>query len=578
MAQATFDKDELNNQQAKPFLARITIAHGVLLIIGLAAAVLRLSGLGMLPLNSAEAQSALAAYLYWQPADAVVSTVSPAYLSLTALLMPILGNGDALARFVPALFGVGLVLLPWLLQRQIGVAGALAAAALLAVSPVLSIMSRTAGGDSIALFAAVLLAFAWLRRMFADLDEAATWYLVAAGALGLGLASSSLFYSFLLVLIVALFAQRILGLPLADAPIKLDRVTRRNGLLVALVIFVGSSTMLLWNPAGLGYAVTLFTDWLAGFSFSAESIFALTRYHAGLVVLGLIAAVYVLYKGDRLGVFCTLWIIAGTILVLLQGGQLSTLAILVVPLTLVIGLLFGRWFAQEASWEKWLVAVGIFIFGMLLLVNAGRFLRAGNFENGDISFLFIVAFGVLLMAALMLLIINFSNDGYVLVQGILLGVLGLMLYTGWGTAWWLTHDAANDVRERWVTTATANDMQRFDRVLDTVSAEKTGAATDLKLISTVDSPVLRWTMRDMPNASFGAGIPPAAQFDAVLTPADAAQPFAGDYLSMPFVLRNTRVEPLNIAEMNVADVLRWWFFHDGSVATEQEAITLWVRE
>ena len=133
---------------------------------------------------------------------------SPAYLTLTSLLMPFLGVSDVTARLVPALFGLGLVMLPWLLRDRLGQIGALLAAALFAVSPLYAAISRTAGGDAIALFAILLVTVASLRLRDGGSD---IWLYTLAGALGLGLASSPLIYSGLITLAIAWFAQRLVS-------------------------------------------------------------------------------------------------------------------------------------------------------------------------------------------------------------------------------------------------------------------------------------------------------------------------------------------------------------------------------
>ena len=116
----------------------------------MAAAIIRFVDLGKLPLSPVEAAEAWSVWQFWQPIGAGIAT-SPAYFSLTSMLLPLLGDKDAVMRLIPALFGLGIVLLPWLLRRQLGVIGALTTSLLLAVSPIQTIVSRTAGGDALAL-------------------------------------------------------------------------------------------------------------------------------------------------------------------------------------------------------------------------------------------------------------------------------------------------------------------------------------------------------------------------------------------------------------------------------------------
>ena len=60
------------------WLSHLTVADGLLGLVVLAAAVLRLANLGHLPLSDAEATQALAVWQFWQPDTAVLASVSPA--------------------------------------------------------------------------------------------------------------------------------------------------------------------------------------------------------------------------------------------------------------------------------------------------------------------------------------------------------------------------------------------------------------------------------------------------------------------------------------------------------------------
>lgn len=90
----------------------------------------------------------------------------------------VLGTSDFSARAMPAAFGVLLALLPLLFARHIGRAGAIVAALLLAVSPVMLYYSRNAGPDIYLAFfslATAILIWRYLAR-----PERAYLYLMAA--------------------------------------------------------------------------------------------------------------------------------------------------------------------------------------------------------------------------------------------------------------------------------------------------------------------------------------------------------------------------------------------------------------
>jgi len=134
-----------------------------LAVIALAAA-LRLARLEHLPLTIDESVRAFAA---WQTSegDIPANWTGDMTAALTAYLFHIFGSGDFLARLLPALAGSAAVALLWPLSRYVGGA-ALAAAGLLAFSPLLVHVSRSSLPYSVGAFlsvAMVLSLFAYVR-------------------------------------------------------------------------------------------------------------------------------------------------------------------------------------------------------------------------------------------------------------------------------------------------------------------------------------------------------------------------------------------------------------------------------
>jgi uncharacterized protein (TIGR03663 family) len=111
-----------------------------------------------------------------------------------ALVYLLFGVGDATARFVPAAFGTGMVLLPLLLRPWLGRVGALAAAALLALSPTILYFSRFvgAGAQDIITGVAMLVMVAGIWHYLRS--GAATWLYVTAGGLALSFTTKEVAY------------------------------------------------------------------------------------------------------------------------------------------------------------------------------------------------------------------------------------------------------------------------------------------------------------------------------------------------------------------------------------------------
>lgn len=131
-----------------------TYANPLFLAAVLLAICLRFLNLGQAPLSETEAGWALQALEAAKPlgfASQVVIGPQPAYVFLTALLFRLFGVTNFMARFLPALAGVALVFVPFLMRERITRRAAIIAAFGLALDPGLTAVARQAGGPMLAL-------------------------------------------------------------------------------------------------------------------------------------------------------------------------------------------------------------------------------------------------------------------------------------------------------------------------------------------------------------------------------------------------------------------------------------------
>ena len=233
------------------------------------------------------------------------------------------------------MFGLGLVYLPWLLRHRLGTQGALVTAVLLTISPLNTLAARTAGGDSIALFALLLLLIAFIRYQ----ETAATrWLNTLFVALALGLTSSALFYSGLVTLLLAWLVHSRLGLSLfvAGWQVKPTETNWRKGTAVGLALFVLLSSFFLLRPTGFGASAALVGAWFQQFGgvLSLDPLLAFVRYEPALVVLGLIGLIWAIVRGQPLALFAVYWFSGGLLLLLIQRGFMSNALLLTLPTAL----------------------------------------------------------------------------------------------------------------------------------------------------------------------------------------------------------------------------------------------------
>ena len=137
-----------------------------------AALAVRLVDLGDRPFHHDESQDAYFSWIFLTEGDYEYDPLlhGPLRFYLTAAMYLLFGDSDFTARLAPALMGTLLVPLPALLHDQIGRAGALAAAALLAFGPSYLYFSRFAREDIY--FAAISLALLAVTFRFLDRPRA----------------------------------------------------------------------------------------------------------------------------------------------------------------------------------------------------------------------------------------------------------------------------------------------------------------------------------------------------------------------------------------------------------------------
>lgn len=558
-------------------LTQLTLAHALLIAVGVLAAIIRLVNLDGLPLSPDEAAQAWTVWATTQPEtiDLLLSG-SPAYFTLTRLLMTVLGDGDAVMRLVPALFGVGAVLLPWLWRSRLGTVGALAASLLLMASPLHVVTARTVGGESIAVFALLLLVIAYDRWRETAVRA---WLYTLAAALGLGLASAPIFYGGIVTLAVAWGIQRAIGLPLfAEEAADLEWEGRRTAVGFGIVVFVAASTLLLWYPAGLGTAARLPAAWLAAFGGGgpiSDPFLTVARYEPILLTLGVIAILWATWRSHPFASFCVYWIAAVFLLMLVQAGNTGNAVLLTLPGILLLSA-FADAQLQRISALDWGVAGGVLIVLALAFVNLGRFARRVAFEPNQLGNVWMILFAF----AFTLVALYFVStwDLAATYRGVLLAVFGFFLFYTWGTAWWLSHHAANDPRARWATVGTDDDVRVMIPVVDELAQQVGNGEDDLTIFSSVDSPLLRWYLRHYAQVEFSDAVPVGANHDVIISPAETEPALGSDYMGGDYgLLLSEPPPPEQPGATPVLDTLRWWLFHESNATVPQQRVILWLR-
>lgn len=562
------------------WLAHRTLADAVYLAILAASAFLRLYELGKLPLNPDEAEAAWSAWRFLQPGVEQLAFNSPAYFAATLLPAQLFGFSDGVMRLVPAVAGIGIVALPWLLRKRLGNIGSLTLAGLLAISPLNGAVSRMAGGDSIALFAALLFVISWVR--FRDSGHS-RWLTTLLMALGVGLASSGLFYGALATLLTAVGAQSLSSQ--SSAKIKLgltDRIPGRDGLLISAGTFLAVSSILFLYPAGLSASSRLLVSWLARFSLRGgfeqliNPFLTLGRYELPLFMPGIVAVVWAITGNRRMARFCIYWLFALIVLIVVQPGYTQNALLALVPGYLLVSMLANDLLRERMGGATWLSVLIVPTSGMLILVNVARYSRAAAFNPQELAHLWVAV--MIFAVALAALYFIGSWDAGAAVRGAFIGWILFLSFYSWGTGWWLAHEAANDPRARWIEVGTDDDTLLLRDVVERISQQATGASTTLDIYSMVDSHALRWYLRDFPGLSFGDVLPEGSDPTVIISGSQTVVAPGSDYLGADFGLEQRGSMPLDSGGPSpFLEAIRWWLFHDSTIGVSRADVVLWWR-
>lgn len=558
----------------------LTVADGLLLGIVILGTIIRIANLGQTPLSPAEAENALSVWAFWQPGDATTALNSPLYFSLTSLLGQLFGSSDIVMRLAPALAGLGLIMLPRFWQRWLGSAGMLTVSFLIAISPLTVIVARTADGNSLALFCALMLLTAVFNYQATDDNK---WLTITAVFLGLGLATAPLFYSALFILGIAYFLQQWLGPKFETKRLRDWEINLQSSNLPIsfLLSFLAGSTLFLWNPTGIGAAARILGSWVGQFGLSPQIVdpfWAIGRYELLLLVLGITALVWAIRQGSPLANFFGYWLLLSLVWLVIQQGTIDNVLLVMLPIYFLLGTVSQSIFSAPTNWLTWLLAGGMLVLGALTLANFTRYVRLASQNGNIIAALWFTAMGILIAVFAFFVVFNWEEETVAL-QGFWLGLLGLIFFLQWGTAWELGHRSANDPRERWVSEATDDDIRFLATTLRDVSRQGSKSDVDLELFSAIDTPVLRWYLRPFRQVQFGNTIPAAATHQAIITRADLAEPgFGSNYLGTDFGYYRPSVDPaLYQSNRPLIDTFRWWLFHESNIPIAEDRLVLWVR-
>jgi len=606
-----------------PWLTVEISLWGLLLLISLG---LRLLRLDAAPLNSTEAYDALAAWRFAHGQGAPTTTgYSPLLFSAQWFTFLVFGANDLVARLLPALAGTLLTLAPALLHHQLGRLGALAAAALLTISPTALTLSRTASGDVLVALSALLCTVGLLHflsnhqspitNLQYPISNTLSPYLLPLG-LALMLVSSPLAYSALIALGAALLLVTLIDVQ-GRAQIKRGWATFRafpNAPLYMLGVFLGSfvllSTAFGWHFGGVAAAADLLPQWVDGFVRWPDSVnlvypaFILAFYEPLILLMGGVGVVIATFQGNAGSLFMALWSVVALLLALIRPGRgPGDILLVLVPLACLAGLaldMLVEGLRRRGHWlnEGLYVAVSLPLWAYLVINLVTYSSRSGQYSDINLLFLRLSmpTYLSLVIATAFLLLVLAVGIG--LVQGFgpalrglgLSTTLALFLFTI-STAWGVSQNRPADPREPLVLEPTATEVRLLRDTLSRVSSERQGDAHAIDLTLLTDDLALQWALRDFRQAHVAALSETPSLTSAVIAPqALGTPPLAGTYVGQSFPVRRRwetdglacSWNPVQIGfdqarQLDCSSLVDWLVFRRSRERPAEDRVVLWLR-
>ena len=573
-----------------------SVLYGIAFIL---AAALRFIQLGALPLSDTEARWALQALHVAQGAKPLLAS-QPIYILPTSALFFLFGDSNFLARFVPALTGSALILVPYLFRGRLKPVRGLLLAFFLALDPGLVSLSRQAGGLMPALtFVLLAWAFWWHERpraagIFAGLallSGPSVW----AGLLGLGL---------------ALALRRMMEGPSASAKedeqnekgaasqgvASLRRADLKTSLIFGGATILLGGTLFLLSPNGLSAWLDALPVYLAGWArpsgvSAGRLLGALLVYQPLAVVFGLVALVRGWWQGRKRYVVLSLWLVAALLVaVIYPARQVGDLAWALVPLWALAALELSNHIRIFFEERREVAGMTILVFLLLLFawldyagialdpynpvnVASNAIQMGGNvlFDNlPPTRYILLVSVLLLLLVSVLMVALGWSARtarlGSVWGLALALGIYGL------GVAWGATGLRTPGGWELWWPDKRPDQAGLLLTTVNEQSEWSTGDAHSQDVtMEGIDSPALEWLLR-------GRTIQTVSALDMQDAPAIIVAPAQVGDPNLPIAYRGQdftwRREPdWNV--MTIYDWIKWSVFRD--VPYDSETVILWVR-
>ncbi|MBN2555148.1 MAG: hypothetical protein JXA97_04345 [Anaerolineales bacterium] len=355
-------------------ISRAAFFAGILLLAG---SFIFFIGLGQQPLGNEEAAYALGALGSRAENQ---TTADPMYATLTSGLFSIFGPSEGLARFIPALAGFGIFLLPLLFHKKMGWGPVLLLQTGVLISPVLVSSARTAGSGNWTLLILLGLAIFGEIELDRELEKK-----IAAVLLGAVICTGPDLYQGLLAILLSMLLLVLAGeRRLAVSLLSTVKTWIPHLGLTALTVFLLSSQFGL-NLNQLSTLWSGLDGWLNGWKSGQSSLLAaflmLPIYEPLFLLCGAAGAVFTVRRKQKWDLVAIAAAVGGFIAFLIYPGRTALDLIWVsAPLMWLSVRYLVSWIEKFEDSPP--VAEYLSLSSALLILVGFAFLQYRSFQSG----------------------------------------------------------------------------------------------------------------------------------------------------------------------------------------------------
>ncbi len=474
----------------------------------LAAALLRFTNLGQLPLNDQEARLALQSL---QIARGNIPTLlnQPLLILFNSFLFFLFSSTNFLARFLPALSGTLLILPLYWLRTRIHPRVILLLAFAFAIDPGLVSLSRTLDSTIPALALLFFTTTFWLNKKYSFSGIAAA-LLILCGSAGV-----FAILTFGLATLISLGFEKQLQIPHPDHPLfgnQRQLTAQIKPFFISLVIsLLLVSTWFFHIPQGIstsiGGLVDFFKGWTtASFLPAGWIILALGLYQPIAVVFAAIALLHTYFskseqnQSDGFERFLSIWFLIAFLLILIYPDrQISGLIWAIIPLWIIAAREIDKLLFPLEQPSQVPLLQGIIVFFFLVLFGLQVAAYSLIFPINRLDWVHLAAIlSTLLLIGLVFWLVNIAWTRRAAYQGLALGwIMAMLIFTlagTFGSAFSLPHSQIFR-QELWRSYPQIGDTDLLLNTIHDLSSWNSGNVNDLAVTMAVDSPALQWLLR-----------------------------------------------------------------------------------